>query len=289
MSTRKGIILAGGKATRLYPVTTAVSKQLLPVYDKPMIYYPLNVLVQAGIREILIISTPDALPQFRALFADGARLGLSISYAEQPHPRGLAEAFIIGESFIGKDPVAMILGDNLFFGAGFAQQLAAAARKEKGASVFAYRVKDPSRYGVLTLEGERPVRITEKPQCPDSDYAVTGLYFYDNDVVSIAKTVQPSGRGEIEITDVNNAYLRRGDLSAQLLPRGFAWLDMGTHESLIDAGVFIKTIEDRQDVMIGCVEETAYRQGFIDKKQLTALADAYPSHYGAYLRRIASE
>jgi len=289
MRNRKGIILAGGKATRLYPVTTAVSKQMLPVYDKPMIYYPLNVLIQAGIREILIISTPEALPQFKALFGNGARFGLAISYAEQPQPRGLAEAFIIGEEFIGSDDVAMVLGDNLFFGAGFGAQLAAAAAKEKGASVFAYRVKDPTRYGVLSFDGERPTRITEKPAQPDSDYAVTGLYFYDNDVVRIAKDVKPSPRGEIEITDVNNAYLTRGDMSAQLLPRGFAWLDMGTHESLIDAAIFIKTIEERQDVMIGCVEETAYRQGFISKEELRVLAEGYPSHYGAYLRRIAAE
>lgn len=286
----KGIILAGGSATRLFPITKGICKQLLPVYDKPMVYYPLSVLMLAGIREILIISSPKALPQFRDLFGDGSDIGINLQYAEQAQPRGLADAFIVGEEFIGKDSVAMILGDNLFFGQGFADVLQKAVALTKGAMVLGYYVKDPERYGVVEIdEKDHVLSLEEKPAKPRSNWAVTGLYFFDNQVVQIAKNVKPSARGEIEITDVISAYLRKGELKFERLGRGFAWLDTGTVDSLVDAAIFIKTIEDRQGLKIGCLEEIAYKKGFITKDKLLACASGIRSPYGSYLKMIAQE
>jgi len=287
----KGIILAGGRATRLYPVAQAISKQLLPVYDKPMIYYPLSVLMFAGIQEILIISTPEELPRFKQLLFDGSQLGLRIQYASQSSPRGIADAFIVGEQFIGNDCVSLILGDNIFFGHSLTELLRRAVSKVRsgsGAVVFGYHVDEPRRYGVVEFDKEgNALSIEEKPEKPKSSYAVTGLYFYDNDVVKIAKQLEPSARGELEITDVNREYMERGKLLVELLGRGYAWLDTGTHESLLEAGEFIATIEKRQALKIGCIEEIAYRLGYIDKDQLSALAASLSSSsYGAYLSRI---
>ena len=288
----KGIILAGGSGTRLYPITRGVCKQLLPIYDKPMIYYPLSTLMLAGIREILIISTPGDLPRFKDIFGDGTDLGLRFSYAEQPKPNGLAEAFLIGEKFIGKDPVCLVLGDNIFFGHGLTEMLKKAAGdviSDGGATVFGYSVKDPERYGIVEFDAEGNVlTIEEKPRQPRSRYAVTGLYFYDNDVVAMAKDVRPSWRGELEITDLNNAYLMKKKLRVELMGRGYAWLDTGTYESLLDAGEFIATIEKRQSLKMACIEEIAYKLGYIDKKQLLKTAEIYlKNSYGEYLRMIA--
>ena len=286
----KGIILAGGKATRLYPITKGVCKQLLPVYDKPMIYYPLSVLLLAGIRDVLIISTPQSLPRFQALLGNGRDLGIKIRYAAQTQPKGIAEAFIIGEKFIAGERVCLILGDNIFFGPGLSQELHKAVSQKDGACVFGYYVKDPQRYGVIQLDKKcRVVSIKEKPHRPDSHWAVTGLYFYDKQVVQIAKKIKPSARGELEITDVNNAYLRQKKLNVVLLNRGFAWLDTGTYDSLIDAAMFIKTIEERQGLKIGCIEEAAYRMGYISRKKLGALARQTNTSYGLYLKQIAAE
>lgn len=287
---RKGIILAGGMAKRLYPITKAVSKQLLPVYDKPLVYYPLSVLMLAGLREILIITTSSALPGFKNLFGNGEHLGLSIEYAIQDEPRGLADAFILGKDFIGDSDVAMILGDNLFFGYSFTHLLADAMNKKNGATVFAYQVTDPERYGVVEFdESFNAKSIEEKPSKPKSAFAVTGLYFYDNNVVKIASGLEPSARGELEITAINNAYLNQGQLSVTLLPRGFAWLDTGTYDSLMEAGLFIKTIEERQGLKIGCIEEVAYNRGYIDKKAVLDIALTYQTSYAEYLRRITEE
>lgn len=290
----KGIILAGGSGTRLYPVTIPVCKQLLPVYDKPMVYYPLSTLMLAGIRDILIISTPQDLPRFEELFGDGSNLGLRFTYKAQQAPRGIAEAFIIGEEFIGGDSVCLVLGDNIFFGHGFQAMLKKASSKVEvngGAKVFAYYVSDPERYGVVEFDEKgRVLDLEEKPELPRSNYAVTGLYFYDNEVVNIAKSIKPSGRGELEITDVNRKYLDLDRLSAELMGRGFAWLDTGTHDSLLEASEFIATIEKRQGLKIACIEEIAYRQGYINKDQLLQLADPLRKNtYGLYLRRIINE
>ena len=286
----KGIILAGGKATRLYPITSVISKQLLPVYNKPMIYYPLSVLMLAGIKDILIISNSDTLPKLRELFNNGNELGINISYKEQQKPNGLAEAFIIGEDFIGQDNVSLILGDNIFYGHGFSQILESAIKKNDGATIFGYYVDDPQRYGIVELdEKKNPVSIIEKPKEPKSNWAVPGLYFYDNNVVNIAKTIKPSQRGELEITDINKVYLQQKKLSVELLGRGFAWLDAGTYNSLLDSSLFIRTIEERQGIMVGCLEEIAYKKGFISKEQVLQRAKLLNSVYGKYLEKVVKE
>jgi glucose-1-phosphate thymidylyltransferase len=287
----KGIILAGGSGSRLYPATLAVSKQLLPVFDKPMIYYPLGVLMLAGIREVLIISTPTDLPRFEAMLGDGGNYGISLSYAEQPQPNGLAEAFLIGRDFIGDGPAALILGDNIFYGAGLIELLRAAAARTAGATIFAYSVEDPERYGVVSFdEAGMATAIEEKPREPKSNWAVTGLYFYDNDVVGIAAGLTPSARGELEITDVNRAYLERGDLKVTRLGRGFAWLDTGTHESLHDASSYVRTVERRQGLKIMCLEEIALELGYLSPDQVRQSADRLgKTEYADYLRRRASE
>ncbi len=287
----KGIVLAGGSGTRLHPATLVVSKQILPIYDKPMIYYPLSTLMLAGIREILIISTPRDLPLFKALLGDGTALGLALSYAEQAAPNGIAEAFRIGAGFIGNDPVALVLGDNIFYGHGLVDQLKRAAAKTSGATIFPYWVSNPQDFGVVTLdERGMPLDIIEKPAEPASNWAVTGLYFYDNDVIGIARDLKPSPRGELEITDVNRVYLRAGTLDVQLMGRGYAWLDTGTHDTLLQAAEFVRTVQERQGLSIGCLEEVAWRMGFIDAAQLDKLASQLgKSSYGAYLRRVASQ
>ena len=285
----KGIILAGGSGTRLYPLTKAVSKQIMPVYDKPMIYYPLSILMLAGIRDILIISTPRDLPTFRELFGTGEELGLRMSYAVQETPRGLADAFIIGEEFIGSDNVALILGDNIFYGQSFSKLLKEVSSREKGATIFGYYVRDPREYGVVEFDQNgKALSIEEKPEHPKSNYAVPGLYFYDNDVVEIAKNVKPSARGEIEITSVNNAYLERGDLHVETMGRGFAWLDTGNHDALLDAADFVAAFQKRQGLYVSCIEEIAYKRGFITREQLIKLAEPLlKTNYGKYLMEIA--
>lgn len=287
----KGIILAGGSGTRLYPITRGISKQLIPVYDKPMIYYPLSTLMLAGIREILVISTPDYLPLFEGLLGDGSEWGLSLSYQVQARPNGLAEAFILGEDFIGDDAVCLILGDNIYYGAGLSELVQSAAQKTTGATVFGYHVNDPERFGVVEFDDAmHAVSIEEKPAQPKSNYAVTGLYFYDNQVVDIAKHIQPSPRGELEISDVNSEYLKRGQLDVKLMGRGYAWLDTGTHDSMMEAANFIATVQKRQNLKVACLEEIAYRMGYIDRDQLVKLAQPLKKNdYGQYLLRLAKE
>ena len=287
----KGIILAGGSGTRLYPLTRVISKQLIPIYDKPMIYYPLSVLMLAGIRDILIISTPHDLPSFRELFGDGLQLGLAISYAEQPKPEGLAQAFIIGKEFIGNDPVCLILGDNIFFGPGFTKILRESSQLTSGGLIFGYMVSDPERYGVVEFDAaNRVIGIEEKPQRPKSKFAVPGLYFYDNEVVAIAEQVRPSARGELEITDINNEYLRRGTLKVQPLGSGFCWLDTGTHESLQQAASYVQAVQERQGLKIACIEEIAYQLGYITLDQLLHLADdLMKNQYGRYITDVVAE
>lgn len=285
----KGIILAGGSGTRLYPLTKAVSKQLMPIYDKPMIYYPMSILMLAGIKDILIISTPTDTPRFEQLFGNGHDLGLNLEYKVQEEPNGLAEAFILGEEFIGNDSVCLILGDNIYYGGGLSKMLQRATNKETGATVFGYHVNDPERFGVVEFDNQmKAISIEEKPEQPKSNYAVTGLYFYDNKVVDIAKTIQPSHRGELEITDVNKAYLEAGKLDVEVMGRGYAWLDTGTHESLLEAGTFIETIEKRQNLKVACLEEIAYRMDYITREQLIELAQPLKKNeYGQYMLRLA--
>ncbi len=287
MSTTKGIILAGGAGTRLHPMTQAVSKQLLPVYDKPMVYYPLSVLMLAGIRDILVITTPEDQPAFQRLLRDGSQWGINLSYVVQPRPEGLAQAFILGRDFVGNDPVSLILGDNIFYGQGFQKMLAKAAAQEKGATVFAYQVRDPQRYGVVDFDEQgRALHIEEKPKNPRSNFAVTGLYFYDNSVLDIARDLKPSPRGELEITDVNRVYLERGELNVCIFSRGFAWLDTGTPESLLQASNFMETIDHRQGLKVACLEEIALDRGFISLDDFTKLANAANNEYCAYLKRV---
>lgn len=287
MSTTKGIILAGGAGTRLHPMTQAVSKQLLPVYDKPMVYYPLSVLMLAGIRDILVITTPEDQPAFQRLLRDGSQWGINLSYVVQPRPEGLAQAFILGRDFVGNDPVSLILGDNIFYGQGFQKMLAKAAAQEKGATVFAYQVRDPQRYGVVDFDEQgRALHIEEKPKNPRSNFAVTGLYFYDNSVLDIARDLKPSPRGELEITDVNRVYLERGELNVCIFSRGFAWLDTGTPESLLQASNFMETIDHRQGLKVACLEEIALDRGFISLEEFTKLANASNNEYCAYLKRV---
>ncbi|MCR5164578.1 MAG: glucose-1-phosphate thymidylyltransferase RfbA [Thermoguttaceae bacterium] len=287
MSTTKGIILAGGAGTRLHPMTQAVSKQLLPVYDKPMVYYPLSVLMLAGIRDILVITTPEDQPAFQRLLRDGSQWGINLSYVVQPRPEGLAQAFILGRDFVGNDPVSLILGDNIFYGQGFQKMLAKAAAQEKGATVFAYQVRDPQRYGVVDFDEQgRALHIEEKPKNPRSNFAVTGLYFYDNSVLDIARDLKPSPRGELEITDVNRVYLDRGELNVYIFSRGFAWLDTGTPESLLQASNFMETIDHRQGLKVACLEEIALDRGFISLEEFTKLANASNNEYCAYLKRV---
>jgi glucose-1-phosphate thymidylyltransferase len=287
----KGIILAGGSGTRLYPITRVVSKQLLPIYDKPMIYYPLSVLMLAGIREVLIISTPTDLPRFQEMLGDGKSLGMSFSYKVQPKPEGLAQAFVLGKDFIGSDSVCLVLGDNIFYGQGLATVLQRCAKLTEGGVVFGYKVRDPKRYGVVEFSADKQViSIEEKPEQPKSKYAVTGLYFYDNDVVSVAEGLTPSARGELEITDLNNVYLKRGKLKVEFLGRGYAWLDTGTHESLLHASSFVQAIQERQGVLVACLEEIAYRMGYIDAAQVEGLAkDMLKNDYGQYLMDMIHE
>lgn len=287
----KGIILAGGSGTRLYPITKGISKQLIPVYDKPMIYYPLSTLMLAGIRDILVISTPEYMPLFESLLGDGSDFGINLSYKVQEHPNGLAEAFILGKEFIGSDSVCLILGDNIYYGSGLSNQLQEAAKKEDGATVFGYHVNDPERFGVVEFdENMHALSIEEKPEHPKSNYAVTGLYFYDNDVVEIAENLKPSDRGELEITDVNKEYLKRGKLDVKLMGRGYAWLDTGTHDSMLEAASFISTIQKRQNLKVACLEEIAYRMGWIPKAKLIELAQPLKKNdYGQYLLRLAAE
>ena len=287
----KGIILAGGSGTRLYPITRVVSKQLLPVYDKPMIYYPLSVLMLAGIRDILIISTPTDLPRFQEMLGDGTQFGMTFSYKVQPRPEGLAQAFLIGEDFIGNDSVCLVLGDNIFYGQGLAHVLQRAATLTQGGVIFGYKVRDPERYGVVEFDAQkRVISIEEKPTRPKSKYAVTGLYFYDNEVVSVARSLKPSARGELEITDLNNVYLRQGRLTVEFLGRGYAWLDTGTHESLLQAASFVQVIQERQGVPVACLEEIAFRMGYIDAAQVEVLAaDMLKNGYGRYLMEIIRE
>ncbi|WP_283578346.1 glucose-1-phosphate thymidylyltransferase RfbA [Limosilactobacillus ingluviei] len=287
----KGIILAGGSGTRLYPITRGISKQLIPVYDKPMIYYPLSTLMLAGIRDVLVISTPDFMPLFQNLLGDGADLGMYFEYKVQEHPNGLAEAFILGKDFIGDDSVCLILGDNIYYGAGLSKLVQSAAQKSEGATVFGYHVNDPERFGVVEFDDQmHALSIEEKPTHPKSNYAVTGLYFYDNDVVEIAKHIKPSDRGELEITDVNSEYLKRGKLDVKLMGRGYAWLDTGTHDSMMEAANFIATVEKRENLKVACLEEIAYRMGYIDKDQLVKLAQPLKKNdYGQYLLRLAEE
>ncbi len=291
MKPYKGIVLAGGSGTRLHPITRGISKQMLPIYDKPMIYYPLSVLMLAGIREVLVISTPEDLGGYQRLLGDGSQFGIAISYAEQPQPEGLAQAFLIGEEFIGDHPVSLVLGDNIFYGQHFSDKLKSAVNRDAGATVFGYHVTDPERFGVVDFDDSgKAISIEEKPARPKSNYAVTGLYFYDNSVVDIARDVRPSARGELEITDVNMAYLQQGNLNVELLGRGFAWLDTGTHDSLLDAGQFVATLENRQGLKVACLEEIAYRNGWLDANELIVQAEALSkTGYGQYLLRMVEE